>query len=137
MIKLYPIHNSLQPFGHSGIDTDWLCTAITLVGASQTEHLKEKKYSSLDYTRVRIWKKVSCFVLLYFIVIYIKYRFSLCYNIITLFRYFAKCFGKLLRYSIFHFLLWYLKVFFYTTFSLPHLSKLPFPIGRSKNINSF
>lgn len=43
IIKLYPIHNSLQPFGHSGIATDWLCTAITLVGASHTEHLSNYK----------------------------------------------------------------------------------------------
>lgn len=50
IIKLYPIHNSLQPLGHSGIATDWLCTAIILVGASQTEHLWNNNISSRYYT---------------------------------------------------------------------------------------
>lgn len=39
MRKLYPTQISLQPPGHWGIDMDWLWTAITLVGASHTEHL--------------------------------------------------------------------------------------------------
>lgn len=51
MTKLYPIHRPDQPYGQSGMLMDWLCTAITLAGASHTTHLQkwiDTKYISLS-----------------------------------------------------------------------------------------
>jgi len=56
--KLYPLHNSTQSGGQSGVSTVWLWTAITLVTDSQTEHLRIKGRMKIFMTENTFWRHV-------------------------------------------------------------------------------
>lgn len=42
MTKENPVQREIQPWGHAGMSVVWLCTAMAIVGPSQTLHLQRE-----------------------------------------------------------------------------------------------
>lgn len=66
IMKEYPIHRECQPLGHSGIWIVWLWIAITMAGASHTEHLWRSSRSQVIQGPIQFYISACLWMVLEF-----------------------------------------------------------------------